>query len=521
MMLAQFFRLGGFVVAVVVLSAPLGGATEEEWVPEWREWWANKRLDERSARAAVRAELARSLEVYRSSESLDDAAAYVSRVLREERREDFVVVLGNRIYVDRSFLGIDKNNRHLQLVASVAKVRHLPNVAYLVNRFAFGDRHPYPLEAPHDRGACYSYGGASSSSSSSSNLVDPELVIAKAHGYRQCGVLIPNMYYLNELGKWNATSRALRPVPWAEKRSRAFWRGQILAQPKCHRDFGNHARWEALALARTYPEDFDCDCLEGKPCDFRNASRFPCPRLPYDATIEKLHKEPRSRHSKKALTVDKFSQYKFHLNVPGTISGSYSRHLNVLWMLKSVVLLWNSPHVEWYYPSLQGMVTHVPVSRATAKEALDALRADDAKARELANAARLVHDVFLCADCVADYFLEVLTALQRHFQLDSLFDDDTEEEYPRSRKARTALFDDLTSGTRNLVEVAFSATPDLGDLDDDDNNNDVAKIKKKKNNKPAKSIPFLFLRPVRAFEDRLQPAGPWQLTDWKPGRGLR
>ena len=53
----------------------------------------------------------------------------------------------NRIFVDGSFLRIDKNNRHLQFVwsASLAQKRDgfsLPNAAYLVNRFAFGDRHP-------------------------------------------------------------------------------------------------------------------------------------------------------------------------------------------------------------------------------------------------------------------------------------------------------------------------------------------------------------------------------------------
>ena len=48
------------------------------------------------------------------------------------RREDRVLVLENRIFVDRAFLGIDKNNRHLQFVFSAAahaarENRSLPN----------------------------------------------------------------------------------------------------------------------------------------------------------------------------------------------------------------------------------------------------------------------------------------------------------------------------------------------------------------------------------------------------------
>ena len=260
-------------------------------------------------------------------------------------------MLDNKIYVDRDFIRIDKNNRHLQLLYYASLFRSFPNVAYVLNRFAFGDKHPFPAEAPHvhEEAPCYTF--RSPTDNRSGVPQDMELVIAKFHGYRQCGVLIPNMYFFNELGKWNATSRKISErasrMPWSERQGRAFWRGQILAQSKCHRDFGNYARWQALSLARRYPTEFAIYCLDDKPCDFRNDTSLPCPALPYDDTQRELHLEPRRLHSLPALPLGAFLQYKFLLNIPGTISGSYSRHLNLLWMFRSVVLLWDSPHVEY------------------------------------------------------------------------------------------------------------------------------------------------------------------------------
>lgn len=432
-------------------------------------WAAHAQLAD-EWRRAVEDELRRSVEVYTQLESVEEAAAYVRRTA--QRPTDFVLIRNNRVYVDRSFTSIDKNNRHLQFVFSVARIVELPSVAYAINRFAFGDRHPYPKPR-----AC----------EASDEL---ELVIAKYHGYGQCGVLIPNMYNFNELGKWNATSRALRRaarIPWERRTGRVFWRGQILAQSKCHRDAGNYARWQALALARRYPKEFDCDCLDGKPCNFRNDTTAPCPALPYDATMRDLHNEPRDKHSKPPIGLGEFGTYKFLLNVPGTISGSYSRHLNVLWRLGAVVLLWESPHVEWYYPALKHGVTHLRVSRADIRGVTSTVRRD--AARQFATNGALVHDTFLCADCLVRYFHLVLLAVAARCNTPALFD--------RTKKEPT---DDLLRHL-NLVEVRFSSKP-ANSADNDD--------------EETKSIPYMFLRSVAAD---LEPNGDWFISTWRPGTG--
>ena len=97
------------------------------------------------------------------------------------------------------------------------------------------------------------------------------------------------------------------------------------------------------------------------------------------------------------------------LNLPGSVSGSYSRNLNHLWFLGSVVASWESPAVEFYYPALTPGVTHVAVNRTTAAAAFAALR--DADAARLRANARRVADELLCPDCLADYWRLVLCGI--------------------------------------------------------------------------------------------------------------
>ena len=47
-----------------------------------------------------------------------------------------------------------------------------------------------------------------------------------------------------------------------------------------------------------------------------------------------------------------YADYKYLLNLPGSTHGSYSRNLNHLWALGSVVLQWTMDAREFYYPAL-------------------------------------------------------------------------------------------------------------------------------------------------------------------------
>ncbi|KAH8087664.1 hypothetical protein JL720_6982 [Aureococcus anophagefferens] len=97
----------------------------------------------------------------------------------------------------------------------------------------------------------------------------------------------------------------------------------------------------------------------------------------------------------------KFSDWKYALHLPGAFTGSYSRNLNKLWALGSVVLLWAAPYVEFYFPGLSHGATHLAVDACTAPRAVAALEADGAAAAR--GGRGRVFDELLCADCLADF----------------------------------------------------------------------------------------------------------------------
>ena len=97
---------------------------------------------------------------------------------------------------------------------------------------------------------------------------------------------------------------------------------------------GNFARTQAVALSARHPSLFDVRCLD---CDVRDEATKPCDAYKFDpetarviaGDFAKLH----APHIGKQL----FSRYKYQLNLPGSVSGSYSRNLNHLWSVGSVV----------------------------------------------------------------------------------------------------------------------------------------------------------------------------------------
>ena len=105
------------------------------------------------------------------------AAADVLRVVLRSR-DDFLLVLRNRVFIDRAFLAKSKHAAHAAFVASVAKRIRLDNVAY---RFSAGTRGV-------KRSSCRPV---------------PTAVIAKVGGHRQCGALVPNPYFGPDLDAWD------------------------------------------------------------------------------------------------------------------------------------------------------------------------------------------------------------------------------------------------------------------------------------------------------------------------------
>mmetsp|Transcript_25513 Transcript_25513/g.87601 ORF Transcript_25513/g.87601 Transcript_25513/m.87601 type:complete len:210 (+) Transcript_25513:290-919(+) len=120
--------------------------------------------------------------------------------------------------------------------------------------------------------------------------------------------------------------------------------------------------------------------------------------------------------------VDKttFGNYRYQLNLPGSVSGSYSRNLNHLWMLGSAVVLWDAPYVEWYYPALRDGVTHVTVNKSDAFSVVRGL--SEARTLKLAAEAARVHREFLSAGALAAYWRELVRQYRDHFGLAAVVD---------------------------------------------------------------------------------------------------
>ena len=165
----------------------------------------------------------------------------------------------------------------------------------------------------------------------------PRFVIAKRHGYAQCGLLVPNCYF-EDLKRWRHITKLIRGEArnrtFATRDDRAFWRGSIRTQPECADEMGNYARTQAVALGARHPSLFDVRCLD---CDVRDEATKPCDAYKFDAATKKLLTATlRScmRHTSASSSSVGTSTSSTCLEVS---LGVHSRNLNHLWSVGSVV----------------------------------------------------------------------------------------------------------------------------------------------------------------------------------------
>ena len=329
-----------------------------------------------------------------------------------------VLIYEGKVFVDRQFIEAnnDKTRKHVSFVKSLLardNATRLPNVAYRYSTTSTGE---CPGLEPWE----------------------PCLVMAKDPPDRP-GVLIPNPY-LGDWRDWHDFRKRLHAVaeesPFAARKRRAFWRGAIRpgkADP-AHRTHdcaiagGNYARLQAASLTLSASRFVDVRCGSTGVCAPREDAHF-CdgvegvPPMPYTPDMVAVTKKPAIVTSPRWTMQEDYAKYKYLLNLPGSTHGSYSRNLNHLWFLGSVVLQWRQPAVEWYYAALQDGETHVEVDHATLPEVVEALEGDPARAKRLVDGATAVDRRLLCADCVADYFDAVLRRLRDRWRADVVLDD--------------------------------------------------------------------------------------------------
>ena len=360
--------------------------------------------------AALKKELDRSLREKWFKGRRPQTAAGATELLREvlgsRVRDQLILIRGGRLFTTHNFTHNTKHTYMLRLLAAVQRAGGPLPDAWLMYESS-------------SRGKCHDLDGLGGH-----GRLLPTLVIAKLDGYGQCDILVPNPYFgygdINDM--WRLQTEALLAANrTAEERSpRVFWRGEVANHAAhagkrkgypCKSERGNHARLAALALTADDPSHFDVKCNVG--CEARDATKWPCPGLAYDATMRKIYADNSSIRDPKFYTEPDYANYKYVLNLPGKTDGSYSRNLNHLWYVGAAVLLWDTPAVEWYYPALKHGATHAAINRTTARAVVEALDASPDKYARLLAGARRVQKELTSPEAIARYVRHVVDALRK------------------------------------------------------------------------------------------------------------
>jgi len=212
---------------------------------------------------------------------LDRTRAEVSKVQKVSKDAKWMIV-NKTLYVDEGELHGNKRIYMAHLIASVLAntCTQLPDVAF--------DFFPF---------------------SGGTNVTDsPVLAIARKLPHQSGGILVANPYFQG-IRWWQSKVESLLNASmastWHQKDRRVLYRGRVKEDHR-YQD-GHRERFEAMSLTEQRPDLFD---VKSTGHGFVKPTEY--------------------------------CQWRYNLNLPGSIQGSYSRNLNHLWTTGSVVLQWES-----------------------------------------------------------------------------------------------------------------------------------------------------------------------------------
>uniref|UniRef100_A0A7S3K1V1 Glycosyl transferase CAP10 domain-containing protein n=1 Tax=Aureoumbra lagunensis TaxID=44058 RepID=A0A7S3K1V1_9STRA len=349
----------------------------------------------------VRAELIRSVSAFERIESIEEGRSILRDMLNPLFDSRRIIVMNNRIFVRKNFFAAEADNRHIEMLASMTKLVKIPNYVALFSSDA--------------QGHCY-------------NLNDrflPTMVVSKIKGYQQPGILVPNQHAGN-LHNWSKVCREYeamrRQSNWNNRTNKVLWRGKIEFTGKCIKDTGNFNRLAMASLTMSHSDKFDIKC-QGR-CNM--AALHHCNEFNrYHHILRKLNSSTDNMISKKHLAHKAYARWKYILNFPGLAKGSYSRSLNHFWFMGSIVLLYDSPHVEWYYAALRQGKTHLTVNENNAHSVLALVDKDPTLQQLLIENALHVSSQLICSHCLARYMLDTIQAVRNQFRFDLTLDNTT------------------------------------------------------------------------------------------------
>jgi len=256
-------------------------------------------------------------------------------------------------------------------------------------------------------------------------LVPVLAIAASRSGRTPSAIRVPNMYFGN-IHEWDSQLNFLQSscranYPFANRTKQAVWRGDsfVLSSNLFH-----HPRNQALVLqAEAEAENLTNIRFFGKEGQREHAH----------VTIRRwqshglLPDEVADRMVATQCGPDTFiphrdlCAFRYQLNLPGSISGSYSRNLQTSLPMGSTMLHWDNDAVEWYYERLVDHEHYLVVTRDTLLPTIRALNEDPARARAIAQAGVKLAVSELSSAALVDFYEQLfhaLGALQR-FDVDA------------------------------------------------------------------------------------------------------
>jgi hypothetical protein len=335
----------------------------------------------------------------------------------------FAIVDGYPVYQDRAMSQTAKANRlHKQLESVMWQLRHqnrsVPNVLLMqvIDSIPPGPFFHPPMVHLH----------VPPELRSRPDIVPlvPVLTIAASRsGQTPSAIRVPNMYF-GDVRDWAAKVASVNEScfsrPLESRAPQVMWRGDSFSRSSAA---FHHARNQALIVqAEAAAENLTDIRLVQRTKECLGARltirRWQAHGLLDDETADRMVATPCGEDL--FVRHEEFCAYRYLLNLPGSSAGSYSRNLQSLFTMGSVVLHWDNDAVEWYYERLRHNEHYMVVDADSLLPTVRALNANPTRAAALARGGRAAFQRELSPDALLSFYEQLFhafAALQR-FEVD-------------------------------------------------------------------------------------------------------
>lgn len=244
---------------------------------------------------------------------------------------ELALLINNNLHVTEKVGQRAKRSLWIRMMKMLLKRMSAPNVMFLIQ---FGS-------TPKDR--------------SSSEPAAPLFSMSKSANH--IDILYPNPYFGQYLQKRRGLLNAAK-LPWGKRIALGFWRGA------CR---GSRSRAELVRQRQS-------GVLDAAVTSKCRVEEWPLSDREWVRHLAKTNK----------YTLSTMAKYKFLIVMPGSTAGSYSKAMQYLSTLGSVILFWENDFYEFYYKELEHGTHLLKVNRSNLIPTIRYLQANDEYARDIA-----------------------------------------------------------------------------------------------------------------------------------------